>query len=90
MLYTDGLLFVDFETLPTILQSYYLMKAIIAILLWFILLALCWPLALGLFFVFMIGGIVLLPFAIAGVVLGVFFKILAAIFLLPFKLLRAI
>lgn len=66
------------------------MKTVIAILLWFILLALCWPLALVVGVFLLIGGIFLLPFAIAGFTIGLVFKIIGAILLFPFKVLRAI
>jgi len=66
------------------------MKTIIAILLWFILLALCWPLAVVVFVFLLIGGIFLLPFAIAGFTIGLVFKIIGAILLFPFKVLKAI
>ena len=66
------------------------MKLLIAILLFCILFALCWPLAVGLFFILIFVWILLLPFAIVGFTLGVVFKILAAIFMLPFKLLAAV
>jgi hypothetical protein len=63
------------------------MKFIIAVLLFFILLSLCWPLAVGLFFILFFLWLILLPFQILGFTLAVLFKILAAILLLPFKIL---
>jgi hypothetical protein len=50
----------------------------------------CWPLAIGLFFLLFFVWLLLLPFAIVGFTLGVVFKIIGAIFMLPFKLLAAI
>jgi hypothetical protein len=66
------------------------MKLLIAVLLFCILFALCWPLAIGLFFLLIFVWLLLLPFAIVGFTLGVVFKIIGAIFLLPFKLIAAI
>ncbi len=63
------------------------MKFIIAVLLFFILFSLCWPLAIGLFFLLFFVWLILLPFQIIGFTLAVIFKLLAAIFLLPFKIL---
>ena len=64
------------------------MKTIIAILLWFILFSLCWPLAIGLFFLFILFWIILIPFKIIGFTLAVIFKIVGGILLLPFKVIR--
>jgi len=66
------------------------MKLLIAILLFCILFVLCWPLALGLFFILGFFWLILLPFAIVGFTLGAVFKIIGAIFMLPFKILAAI
>jgi hypothetical protein len=66
------------------------MKTLIAILLWCILFALCWPLAIGLFFLFIFAWIILIPFKILGFTLSIIFKIVGGILLLPFKIIRAI
>jgi len=66
------------------------MKLLIAVLLFCILFTLSWPLAIGLFFLLFIVWILLLPFAILGFTIGAIFKIVGAIFMLPFKLLAAI
>lgn len=66
------------------------MKLLIAVLLFCILFVMCWPLAVGLFFLLFFVWLLLLPFAIVGFTLGVVFKIIGAIFMLPFKLFTAI
>lgn len=63
------------------------MKTFIAIILWFILLTLCWPLALLLFFLFPLIWLILLPFKIVGLTLEVLFSFIKAILLFPFRLL---
>ncbi|MBL3655056.1 hypothetical protein [Fulvivirga sediminis] len=57
------------------------MRFLISILLWFILLALCWPLAILAFFVWLI----LLPFQLLGFAIGGVFKIVEAILMFPFR-----
>lgn len=52
-------------------------------LLWFILLVLCWPLALLALILYPIVWLILLPFRLAGVVVEGVFALLAAIILLP-------
>ena len=66
------------------------MKLLIAVLLFCKLFTLCWPFAIGLFFILIITWILLLPFVILGLTIGAVFKIVGAIFMLPFKLLAAI
>ena len=84
MIYFFGLNFV----IPPI--KYTAMKFLIALILMCILFTLCWPLAVGLFFFFIIFWILLLPFAIAGFTIGLIFKIIGGILLFPFKILAAI
>ncbi|MBS1555891.1 MAG: hypothetical protein JSU09_13280 [Bacteroidetes bacterium] len=60
----------------------------IAILLWFILLMMCWPVALALIFILPIIWLLLLPFRIVGFTLELIFKLISSILLLPFKLLK--
>lgn len=57
------------------------MRFFIALVLWFILLVLCWPLALLALFIWLI----LLPFKILGFAVGGIFKIVGAILMFPFK-----
>ncbi len=64
------------------------MKAVLAILLWFILLALCWPLALMLIVLLPLLWLILLPFRIVGFTLELAFKLVTGIVLFPFRLLK--
>ena len=66
------------------------MKTFIAIILWFILFALCWPLALIMLFLFPLVWLILLPFKIIGLSLEVIFKLIGAVLLFPFRLFRAL
>jgi len=63
------------------------MKTLIAIILWFILLAICWPLAVLMFFAFPLIWLILLPFKIVGLTLEVLFSVIKAVLLFPFRLL---
>lgn len=63
------------------------MKFFIALILLCILFTLCWPLAVGLFFLLIFFWLILLPFQILGFTLAVVFKIVGALLLLPFKIL---
>ena len=65
------------------------MRFLITILLWFILLALCWPLAILLIFLFPVIWLISLPFRLLGIAVGGVFKLIEAIFMLPFRLLSA-
>lgn len=58
--------------------------------LWFILLVLCWPLALIMLFLFPIVWLILLPFRIIGFTFDVVFNLIKGILLFPFKLVKAI
>jgi hypothetical protein len=66
------------------------MRTLAVLLLWFILFVLCWPLALAALFLFPIIWLILLPFRIVGLTIGLLFKFLEALFLFPFKVLRSI
>ena len=65
------------------------MKTFVALVLWFILLVLCWPLALIMLVLFPLVWLILLPFKIVGLTLGVVFNLIGTILTLPFRLLRA-
>jgi hypothetical protein len=54
-----------------------------------ILLVLCWPLALAALVLYPIVWLVMLPFRLAGIVVIGAFDLVAAIFLLPVRILRA-
>jgi hypothetical protein len=48
----------------------------------------CWPIALIMLFLFPLIWIILLPFRIVGLTIGLIFKFISAIFLLPFRLVK--
>ena len=60
------------------------------LLLFVILLIVCWPAALVLLILYPIVWLILLPFRLLGLVVRGTFDLIAAIFLLPAKLLRAL
>jgi hypothetical protein len=57
------------------------------LLLWLILLVLCWPLALLALLLYPLVWIVLLPFRIVGIAVDGVFQLLRALILLPTRLL---
>jgi hypothetical protein len=59
-----------------------------AFLLWLVLLVLCWPLALLALVLYPIVWLILLPFRLAGIAVGGVLRLLAAIVLLPVRVLR--
>jgi hypothetical protein len=63
------------------------MKLLIVILCFFILAALCWPLAILALILFPLVWLILLPFRIVGLVVGAGFAFLRAILFLPARLL---
>lgn len=64
------------------------MKTFIALILWCILLVLCWPLALLMLILFPLIWLILLPFRIVGLTLDVLFNLVKAILLFPFRVLK--
>jgi hypothetical protein len=60
------------------------------LLLFCLLLVLCWPLALAALLLYPLIWLVLLPFRLVGIVVGSTFELIAALFSLPAKALRAI
>jgi hypothetical protein len=65
------------------------MKTFIALLLWFLLLIICWPLALLALILFPLIWLILLPFRILGFTLDLVFKIISGILLFPFRLIKS-
>ena len=65
------------------------MRTFVAIVLWFMLLVMCWPLALLMLFLFPLLWLLLLPFRIVGFTLEAVFKLIGAILLFPFRLVKA-
>ena len=59
-------------------------------LLWCILLALCWPLAIAALVLFPLIWLILLPFRIAGIAVGSALALVAALFALPARVVRGI
>ena len=59
-------------------------------LLWFLLLILCWPLAIVALILYPIVWLVLLPFRIIGVAVGGVLELIWALFTLPARLVRKI
>lgn len=62
----------------------------IGIVLWFILLVLCWPLALIMLLLLPFIWLLLLPLKIVGFTLELLFKLITAVIMFPFKVLKAI
>jgi hypothetical protein len=60
----------------------------IAFLLWIFLFMLCWPLAILALIAYPFIWLITLPFRIAGIAVHGVFALLAAIFMLPVRLLR--
>lgn len=63
------------------------MRVFIGLILWFMLLALCWPLALIMLVMFPLVWLVLLPFRIVGLTLEVVIKFIGAVLMFPFRVL---
>lgn len=61
------------------------MKFITNLLLWSILLVLCWPLALMLILFYPIIWLLALPFRVLGVAVSGIFNLIEAMVMLPFK-----
>ena len=66
------------------------MKTFLSVILWCILLVICWPVALLILFLYPIIWLILLPFRIVGLTIEAVFKLIGAILLLPFRILKAI
>ncbi|MEO6982129.1 MAG: hypothetical protein ABI072_03320 [Edaphobacter sp.] len=60
------------------------------LLLFCVLLVVCWPLALAALILYPLIWLILLPFRLVGIVVGGTFALIAALFFLPGRLLRAI
>ena len=60
------------------------------LILFCILLVLCWPLALAALVLYPIVWLVLLPFRLVGIVVGGTFELIGALFSLPGRMLRSI
>ena len=60
------------------------------LLLFLILLVICWPAALLALILYPFVWLILLPFRLVGIVVGGVFELIAAIFTLPARVLRAV
>jgi hypothetical protein len=65
-------------------------KSVVKLLLFCILLVVCWPAALVALILFPFVWLILLPFRLLGIVVHGVFELISAIFLLPARVLRAI
>jgi hypothetical protein len=63
------------------------MKILILLIGWFILFALCWPLAILALLLFPVVWLLLLPFRLIGITVGAAFALLRAVLFLPARLL---
>jgi hypothetical protein len=63
---------------------------VVKLLLFCILLVVCWPAALVALILFPFVWLILLPFRLVGIVVHGVFELVAAIFLLPARVLRAV
>ena len=63
------------------------MKVFLSIILWCLLLVICWPLALLVLFLYPLIWLLLLPFRIVGLTIDLVFKLVGAILLFPFRML---
>jgi hypothetical protein len=59
-------------------------------LLFLILMVFCWPLALAALLLYPLIWLILLPFRLVGIVVGGTFELIAALFYLPVRMLRAL
>ena len=62
----------------------------VTLLLFCLLVVVCWPLALVMLVLYPLVWLVLLPFRLAGLVVGGVFAVIGAIFFLPVRVLRAV
>jgi hypothetical protein len=60
------------------------------LLLFCLLLVICWPVALAALFLYPLIWLILLPFRLVGIVVGGTFAFIAALFSLPARAIRAI
>jgi hypothetical protein len=65
-------------------------RIVVKFLLFCVLLVLCWPLALITLVLYPFVWLILLPFRLVGIVVGGTFELIAALFTLPVRLLRAV
>lgn len=61
------------------------MKLFISIILWCMLLMVCWPIALLALLLFPLAWLVFLPFKVVGLTIDLIFKVVGAILMFPFR-----
>lgn len=66
------------------------MRTFLAIILWCLLFVICWPLALAALFLFPLIWLILLPFRIVGLTVGLVFKLIGAILMFPFRVVKGV
>lgn len=66
------------------------MKTFIGLILWFILLVLCWPLALLALILYPFIWLLSLPFRILGMTVTIVLALIGTLLMLPFTVLRAV
>jgi hypothetical protein len=66
------------------------MRTFLAVVLWCLLFVACWPIAILLLIFFPIIWLILLPFRIVGLTLEVLFKLIGAILMFPFRVVKAL
>jgi hypothetical protein len=66
------------------------MRIFVGLILWCLLLAVCWPIALIMLFLFPLVWLILLPFRIIGFTIELVFKFIGAVLLFPFKIAKTI
>lgn len=62
------------------------MKLLISLLLWSLLLVVCWPLAAIVVLAYPIVWLLVLPFRVVGLTIDLVFKLVSAILLFPFRI----
>lgn len=65
-------------------------KTLIAIILWCILFVICWPLALLMLVLFPLIWLILLPFKIIGLTIDLVFKVIGAVLMFPFRIIKSL
>ena len=68
-------------------REFQVMKTLIAVLVWCVLLVLCWPLALLALVLWPIAWLLSVPFRLVGITFGALFAFLQALLMLPARML---
>jgi hypothetical protein len=84
-----SVLFILAQGLPIHCQRIKAMRTFIGLAIWCLLLVVCWPLALAMLFLFPIVWLILLPFRIVGLTIGLLFSLIGAVLMFPFRILKS-